>query len=110
MADATAARTRYAAAWAVILGSLLISIPGAAGVIIEGANYGVLFGLWVAYLALQFVVFAVLVAIESQSQRAYWSASIPVSIVIAQVVAGLSEVLVGDTAHSAEVTYADVLF
>ena len=110
MSTATATRSRYAAAWAVLLGSLLILAGSGIVVVVGPARLEALVGPWVAFMALQLVVFALLVAAGYREQRAYWSAPIPVTIVVAQVVAGLCAVLVGGAADHLEPAPADVLF
>ena len=106
----TPTRSAYAAAWAILLGSLLVLTAGGVWAVIEGAHVEALLGIWIGFMALQLAVFVVLVAVESRAQRAYWSMAVPLSIVAARVVAGLTAVLVGEKADAAEVAYADVLF
>ena len=103
-------RSRYAAAWAVLLGSVVLLAVSAVAVAIGPASADALLGLWAGFIALQLAVFALLVAIGYRDQRAFWSTAIPVSIVIAQVVSGLCSVLADTPADDAEAAYADVLF
>lgn len=100
VAVATPTAPRYRAAWAVLLGSFLIALP-----LIAGRSVQALLGASVdarlveqllviagGFVALQLFVLFALVTLEHRSQRSYWSAPIPVTIVIAQVLAGLGGV------------------
>ena len=107
MSVATPTRSTYAAAWAILLGSLLVLAGGVVWGLIELAHVDAILGLWIAFMVLQVAVFLALVAIEYRVLRAYWSMSIPLTIVIARVVSGLTAVLVSD---EREAVYADVLF
>ena len=105
-------RSTYAAAWAILLGSLLVLAAGVVWGVIEHARVDALLGVWIGFMALQVAVFLALVAIEYRTQRAYWSMSIPFTIVIARVVAGLTAILVAAilVTDEREAAYADVLF
>ena len=104
---ATQTRSTYAAAWAILFGSLLVLAAGIVWGVIESARVDALLGVWIGFMALQLAIFLALVAIEYRAQRAYWSMPIPLGIVIARVVAGLTAVLVSDEQES---VYAAVLF
>ena len=109
MAVATPNGRQYRGAWAILLGSGLLSLPLLGGRWLEAMLYGPLdralveqlFVFVVALLALQLLVLAVLVVLEYRQQRTYWSAAIPVTIVFAQVIAGL-----GGVADRVEPAYA----
>lgn len=110
--DATApTRRHYAGALAVLLGALVMLIGSSIGAVVSHASVDALLGLWFGFLAVQVLVFAVLVAVEYRLQRAHWSMAVPVTIVIAQVASGLSAALVGgEPASNAEASYVGVLF
>lgn len=110
MSVATPTRSTYAAAWAILFGSLLVVTAGAVWAVLEGAHIEALLAVWIGFMALQLAVFTALVVVEFRIQRAYWSMSVPLSIVAARVVAGLTTVLVGEKADTTEVVYAAVLF
>jgi hypothetical protein len=106
----TPTRSTYAAAWAILFGSLLVLVAGAVWATIDGAHVEALLGLSIGFMALQVIVFTVLVGVESRTLRVYWGMAVPMSIVAARVVAGLTGVLVGTKADATEVAYADILF
>ena len=110
MRAATTNRSRYAAAWAVLLGPLLILAGSAVVMAKDAARLEALLTVLLGFMALQLMVFALLVVVGYREQRAYWSAQIPLSIVIAQVVAGLCAVLVGGRAGHADHATVDALF
>ena len=118
-------RRNYVHAWAILLASLLIPLPMLAGKTLEAvldtvnpAGVDVSQGLAylrelltfsLGFIILQVVVIVVLVVIEYRRQRTYWSVAIPVSIVIAQVVAGLALLVTNGVVDGVEAAYTSSL-
>ena len=102
-------RRHFAGAWAVLLGAFLILAGGSIGAVVDHANLDALLGLWLGFTALQLLVLTVLVVIEHRQQRAHWGMAIPLTIVVAQVVAGMSAFMMR-ARDNAESGYAAILF
>jgi hypothetical protein len=105
---ATPTRSSYVRAWEIMLCALLLPLPliigttigalssattPAASISQEPSYLGALIGFAVAFLLLQLVVMVALAVGEYRRQRAYWSMPIPMSIVVDQVIAGLSAIV-----------------
>ena len=125
MSVAIPPRRNYVHAWAIILASLLLPLPMLAGKALEAvldtvnpakvdvsqdlAYLRELLTFSLAFIVLQIVVIVVLIVIEYRRQRTYWSVAIPVSVVIAQVVAGLGLLVANGVVDGVEKAYTSSL-